>query len=304
MITLRLWRILNHPPASSPIFWRVLRQTRPAPAEPLLSWSDRLSLVYLVLFGGLILFANRLPLTFQLPLIPVLLFLLSLPLVIPLLLILRSTLMSGSVHGIQWGLSISGLILSERLNHTYDLLRILPGGVLPCIWAISTGYLYANQRLNNAAERLSSLTRIISFTVLTISLLLALHRDDAITTSLSLLLAGLLLIIALRVDFMQSVIVGLQLGIITGLVSLTAFETKLWFTGTFLLIQANTCLAGIVSSLLAAPLFPGDFQPLAYLTAGVIGAALLREAVLVVTWGYLLHQLDSGGASAAPRDQL
>src|SRR5262249_20834925 len=122
---------------------------------------DWLSIAYLFVFASAVVLANASGANPQSGLTALMAFLLALPIMIPIAILLRSTLFSGSIYGVVWTMDISQLLARERQNGTYDLLCLLPPGGLAAAWAICTGCLYRNQVFNQIGELRSVMSRII-----------------------------------------------------------------------------------------------------------------------------------------------
>ncbi|MBZ0294004.1 MAG: hypothetical protein K8L99_15685 [Anaerolineae bacterium] len=294
MTTRTLWRALNQPPATHPLFWRTLRRCKDASPtySGEISRLDRLSLAYVGVFMGILLLTNTMPII-QTPLLTALMVLITLPLVMPLVILLRNTVFCGTYYGLNWGIEISQLVAQERQNHTYDLLHLLPPGVLAPVWAITTGCLYANQRFNRVMELRSTTLRVIGLlvTIILLPILVTGHPEFYLLVGLFGLCAGVVVFV-LRVDYIQSVVLGVLAGIIAGLNSLSPFETRVWVIGGFLLFQVNSYVAGVLIGLFILPALIGAIHPLVQWTLVFIVAFALREIAISLIWHQLLHQVN------------
>ncbi len=315
MITWKLWYALNHPPATHPIFWRTLRRFNTTPLEFTsysghLSRVDKLSLAYLVVFALLVFVTNSIPQGAQIPLLTLLLFLLTIPIIVPILIVLSRTAFSGSFHGLLWTLSISQLIARERENHTYELLRLFPAGVLAPLWAMCTGCVYSKQHFNQILDLHNNTLRLIAGVgfVLVVALLIWVE-EDTVTTIVQVIFYALLLLALLHLDFIQSLLTSLLLSMIIPLYSPTLLDARLWAAGSFLLIQITTYT---ISLLAVTFLLPGLFAGLALggwlalcmqFTFALAIFYSIRELVLVLLWRWL-RQLVSDPLPDLPADSL
>lgn len=301
MTSLRLWRALNHPPAMHPLFWLTVRRFATLnalnPASGRLSWVDRLSIAYILIFSGALLLINILGANTQSGLITLLMLLLALPIVVPITILLRNTVLSGSIYGLFWALDISRFIWQERHNRTHDLLCLLPPGGLAADWAICTGCLYRNQTFNQILELRGIMFRI----VLAFSAVIFLGSVSEFSAAEAALFAidAAVVLIALQVDFAHSIILSGLIGMIAPVYSYSRTDAQLWTAGSFLAAQlsvyAVTALAGLV-------LIPSAFEYLAiqtWLARAIIPIVVLlvfvavREGIIAGLWRWLLAQTNT-----------
>jgi hypothetical protein len=301
MISLKLWHALNHPPAMHPLFWLTVRRSLIVshlnPTAGDWSWVDRLSIAYLLVFAGAMLLVNVLGANSQSGLVTLMMFLLALPIIVPIAILLRSTLLSGSIYGLIWAMDISQFVARERQNGTHDLLCLLPPGGLAADWAICTGCLYRNQAFNQIIELRRVMLRIIFMfsAVIFLGSMGKFSLSEAILFAID--IAALL--VALRVDFTHSIILSGLVGMIAPLYSYNRTEAGLWAAGGFITIQlsvyAVTALAWLV-------IVPRAFEILGFrgwlVTAAIPIFILLiftvvREGIITGLWRWLLAQTNT-----------
>ncbi len=283
MISYRLWDALNHPPTHHPLFWRMIRSDTlvyfPASHMALL---DKLSVIYLIAFVGALLLTNVLSWAAQSALLALLLVLLALPIILPVVLLLRLTLFSGSFYGIAWTARISQQISRQQQTGAYDLLALLPSGELAAAWAISVGCLYRRHRFTNAQEMRSVWLRIILFAVAVMMMSALLRNAPDIAPALLLGVLACVAIVALQIDFIQSTILAVLVGMIVP--TCTRTEARLWAAGGFLVLQVITYMVAILT---AVVMLPGAY--LLALTASLVVFCAVREALIAGLWYGLLR---------------
>ena len=291
-----LWDALNRPPTSHPLFWRTVRRT---PAQlrsgekAATNLMDKLSIIYLVLFVGAMLLTNMLDLAMQSAALAFLLLLLTLPILLPIALVLRVTLLSGSFFGTLWAMRISHLIAVEHTNNTFDLLALLPSGDLAGAWAICTGCLYRQHTFTLVLDLRMVMLRVVLLAgaVLMLSELLGSSTDKL----LNLVLLGLqilIVLILLHVDYIHSTILAALVGMIVPLY--TRADVRLWAAGGFLLFQVATYTLTLLTALILLPaLLPTNFNfwvgRLLTLLMSSLTFFATREILITMLWQTLVR---------------
>ena len=95
MLSWKLWRALNHPPALHPLFWRTIRRHAPLANPNSLTTLDRLVLIYLTGFIGLFFLSVFMDSSGALSVLSIAVGCLAVPIVGLILILLRNTLFSG-----------------------------------------------------------------------------------------------------------------------------------------------------------------------------------------------------------------
>lgn len=305
MLTPKLWRALNHPPTRHPLFWRIVRSETPIPTftpENHMNLLDKLSVVYLVLFGSTMLLTNVLDLAAQSTLLAFLLVLLALPIFFPVLLFLRVTVLGGSFYGLLWAMRISRLLAREHRNGTYDLLALLPSGRLAAMWAVSAACLYRNHTFTNALDLRLVILRLVALTGLLFMIGDLLGGSPEKWMTLTLL--GTQTLVALLIlygDFVHSSVLAVLVGMIVP--AFTRLDVRLWAAGGFLFFQVMTYTAAVFTATVIVPRFmPADVNGW---TAHLITLALslgvffsVREAVIIGLWHWLVWLCNTTPAEA------
>jgi len=298
MNSLRLWHALNHPPTMHPLFWLTVERSVHSNRLPSrFSWVDRLSIAYLLVFGASILLVNALGTHTQSAFITILMLLLALPIIVPLVILLRSTVFSGSYHGLLWAIDISQFVTRERQNGTYDLLCLLPTGGLAAHWAICTGCLYRNQQFNRLLEMRGAILRVVL--IFSAFIFLGLRGESTEEEGILFVLGVAALLAAMYVDFIHSIVLGGLVGMIAPLYTYNRTDARLWAAGIFLAIQVWVYGVTVFAGLMIAPrLFEGIGFRGWFVTAlipfvMVLVFTAVREIMIIGLWRWLLAQTNT-----------
>lgn len=296
MLTWKLWHTLNHPPTAHPLFWRTLYNTTTYASGTHLSRLDKLSIGYLCLFTGLIFLSNHIPQGLQSTLITLLLVFLAIPIIVPVMFLLRNTILSGTFHGLRWALSINRLIARERTNCTYELLSLLPTGILPSLWALSMGCLYSNNRFNRVVDLHITVLRFIIMLGFIVLFTLSMQETISHIRVIALFIIHVAALIALlHIEFVQSLVISVLLGMVIPLHTISPLDARIWTIGSFLFIQANTYTLTCIFSLLIVPAvfhrldISGWPLYLAQIISALAVIYVLRELISTLLWHWLLH---------------
>lgn len=272
-----LWRQLCLPP-NHPLYWRTRRAICDSFDTALMVW------LVLIVYAGVgialaIFFGQTNPSALMLPLIGL-------------------TLFNSSIYAVVWAVRISRTISRERENGVYDLLAALPGGALGLHRIIAAAVLHAD----DALMLTTTLRRItIGLTLVIFALLLLLVTTQVASFNpvqfLRLLLDALAVLLASYLDHIQSAILASQIGMLVPARGRTRFDTRLWPALIFLLAQILMVAALVLMALIAVPAVTDALMPLpwaAELSPPVVLLilfCLIREGVLLLTWGILHHHL-------------
>ena len=302
ILSWRLWRALNHPPACHPLFWRTLHHVAPGVPVDRRGLMDRLVVFYLLFVVIMIFVTGAINLTVNTPFMTLLIVLLALPIFAPLLAVLRSTLFSGMIYGIQWADEISQSLSQERENHTYELLSLLPSGVLAPSWAICMGCLYRSRRFQRMLEQRGAMMRIIGSVGGMLVLMIAVNQGDWLKW------AGLLgvILLTLHIDLVHSLVLSALIGLLIPHYGHSRIDVRLWTVGGFLFVQIASYTLALLAALVIAPnLLTGLNLPLwlldtAHIGIGIAALYIVRECLIAALWRWLLsmdnavpHDLDS-----------
>jgi hypothetical protein len=216
--------------------------------------------------------------------------LLALPIFAPLAAVLRSTLFSGMIYGIRWADEISQSLSQEHQNHTYELLSLLPSGVLAPSWAICMGCLYRSRRFQRMLEQRGAMMRIIAGTGGMFVLVIATSTGDWLKWAL--LLAIILL--TLHIDLVHSLVLSTLIGLLIPHFSHSRIDVRLWTVGGFLFMQIAAYTLALLVALVIAPDFLSRLSlPLwlldtAHILIGIAALYGVRECLIAVLWRWLL----------------
>jgi hypothetical protein len=284
------------------LFWRTLHHGASGSTRDRRGLMDRLVMFYLLFVVIMIFVTGAINLTANTPLMTLLIVLLALPIFAPLAAVLRSTLLSGMFYGMMWADEISQSLSQERQNHTYELLSLLPSGVLAPSWAICMGCLYRSRRFQRMLEQRGAMMRIIAGTGGMFILIIAASAGDWLKWAI--LLAVILVV--LHIDLVHSLVLSALIGLLIPHYSHSRIDVRLWTVGGFLFAQIAAYTVSLLAALVIAPdLMARLTLPLWLLDTGhiLIGLAalyLVRECLIAALWRWLLsmdnavpHDLDS-----------
>jgi uncharacterized membrane protein len=289
MMTWKLWRVLNIPPAGDPIFRHAAHYYQsPGRWRRLL---DYIAFIVVITLLVAYLRASFLALSTDLN---------------PLILFVGLVLLGGTIYGFDWALAISDTVALARTNHTLDLLCITPRGAIGAIWSLGLSQLHrASSFRNRYAGR-----RRVFFSLGAVLLLLLFALGGMVLTAtnaearplldLTALLVGMLssfaFLVATYLDFIQSIIVGVLVGMIVPSFSRQRSDAQLWAASGFLVAQFGsylvTYLIGFVVLPVARNTFDIEFTTLELLLLfpRLIVFFLVREALIALLWRWLaLH---------------
>jgi hypothetical protein len=217
-------------------------------------------------------------------------------------------LFSGTTNGLIWCTQISRLIVDERSRHTYDLLSMLPQGALGTLWTLSAGCIYFQRRLHRAQEIHEFLMRTIIVIGFVFLLDVFLGRSQSpLIELISLTSHVILLLTLLHLDFIQSIILALLIGMLTPLFSRDRIEVRLWAVGGFLGLQLLVYAAAFFIALsIPLPLALTQALPASlFILAGFLLALFgLRESCMLLIWRSLLRRTNTGYFEDGKHDTL
>ncbi|MBI5671318.1 MAG: hypothetical protein HZC41_25260 [Chloroflexi bacterium] len=278
MVTLRLWRALNRPPSTHPVFQRTV--VLPVYSEThYLSWAN----VIISLVIGLSRYA------------PTLLFLLM-----PLIL-----LVLGLTYGLDCALRVGSAITREHERDTYSLLSLTPSGPFSAMWALCASALYRNHDFMRLRDivRVSISSGVVGAVVVA-GLLLVFTSNvftrfpQPATLTFAHLLNFLVILGAVYVEYVQSLALGVLVGMAVATYTASRLDASLWAFGLYLLLQAAVYVLTLLVGFTLLPLLydrlhlTGDYAltSLSLLRLGIFGA--MRELIVTALWRSLLQRLN------------
>jgi hypothetical protein len=301
LVTPLLWHAINHPPTAHPLFWRTVRRSAgniAYSAQTRMSLMDKLSVVYLVLFVGAMLLTNMLDIRIQSAGLAFLLLLLALPILLPVALVLRVTLLSGSFFGTQWAMTISQTLGREHLSGTFDLIALLPSGRLAGMWAICTGCLYRQHTFSHVLDvRMALLRTIMVGGVVVMAIEFLGNSNERFLEVVLLGIQILTALTALYIDSIHSTVLATLVGLIVP--TYTLADTRPWAAGGFLILQVGVYTITLVTAAIILPspvLWWEQVMKLAFILTVFFG---VREIMIVVLWRQLLHNTNTDRADIA-----
>jgi len=285
MLTWTLWRELQNPPRSHPLFWRIVQQGQKSGRQ----WWLRAFQIGAVLLLAGVAFVS-------LPSALVLLVCGAIGL--PVLILIGS---SGFYAALS-AMDTADALAQEALAGTHDLLRATPAGAPAVDWLIASACLHRNQRLS----QVHSLVRVVAIAgglalgavtlFLAASVVGAQEQERFALTygalnDMSRLLALCLII---YVDHVQSFIAGGLVGIIAAYAVGTPLEARVWaFVGFWVQQIATYALAFGLTMLLWGGLeqllTPSAGRALLMSASALLCFAVVREAMLGALWRWMLH---------------
>jgi hypothetical protein len=199
-----------------------------------------------------------------------------------------------TLYGLFLALAVSSKIHSERERGTHDLLCILPTGALGVLWVLAVSCYHRRNLFNETQKMMRSLQLVIlallfsCSVIVGIMLLISLGRAE-FGRVLAALVQLMALIGAVYIDYIQSIVLALVIGMLAATREGNKLDASLWAVGVFGMLQ----LASYVCAWFI-------FLPIAGLRGEVwllnIGVTLsgvglfwgLREALLIGLWRLLL----------------
>ncbi len=283
MLTIRLWRALNRPPVRSPLYRRAYtRQPLASRVEPLripgVGCLKNMSLIVLpiilILIGAPIL---------------VLLYYLSL-LLAPVLLPLANT-----VYGLTHTYNVSGSIVREREQQTYDVLCTAPAGILGMHWTYCTGWIHYHWAYRYALLGVLSIGIVASIFGLPPQMLFGGGQPMFITTIVRALAFGALFVI----DYAQTIVVSSLTTLIVPTYTETESNARLWGSSLFLLLQLGVYLPTLLFGGFALPNtfsllgIDSRISDLVIPLLIVVFFIVLREVIITGLWNVVKQQLSA-----------
>lgn len=278
-MTLKLWRALNDPPATHPIFVRTVL------LPPL---DKRYSITSAGVIIGFIMRMSEFMPTALIFLMP---------------LVLAGC---GLTYGLDCAMRVSQFIAYERKNKTYELLALCPQGALAACWVICTSLLYQNRHFQRMLEIVKNSVRI-AFAVIGLILILFVGVSFSIILSSSHLALSIIvpLINAVAVvtliysEYIQSTVIGCLTGLIIPTFTSGTTDAFLYAPAVYLLIKIG-CYA--VDVLIGFTLLDRIYQMLG-IQHGLpdILLTLIRVIIIVVVqdivirflWQLTLNRTDT-----------
>lgn len=297
----KFWTALQNPPALHPLFQRNagLEYQLHLPRLPILRRIGQSTEMILIGLLVLVLVLNP-TLAFVIILLVPFSFaavIVALPLLFPLL---------TSVVCAAWAAIIGGEIAKEREKGTYDLLCLLPDGVLGTHWAICSGTVHRSSLFDllyllARALALFGLIMLGLSIIITAGIYLAERLDttnERVIEALRTLVDVLAFVVAYHVHYVQSVALGSLFGMLIPFYFARPIEVRLLAPAAFLAAQFITyALAFMLAFRVLPALLPGIYMGMSPLWAFIpplVSLAifvLVREAVITLVWHVLQRRV-------------
>ncbi len=263
MMTRRVWRAFRQPPLKHPLFERLVTSAAFSPAFGPLWWNNLAIQGQIWLWSLLFIVDVR-----------------ALPLMV----------LSGTLYGALWAVSISGAILQERNSGTYDLLCVMPEGSFGVNWAICMSCLHQGEAFRQVNSQEAWTIRLMLMIPLIITANLALNRW--LTDSPVALLWMGVLVLLFYLDHIQSIIMGTLFGLLAPQTS-SSGDTRLWAIAGVILAQILS-YGLFLSIILVNPLLklPPMIPPLLAISAFFI----LRECIIYAQIRYTLRLFNASAS--------
>ena len=283
MITWRLWQTLKIPPYNSPLFRRMANmETTRSPLSRRLGYVPD---VLLVLFFIFVFALGAITLVQGFTFITI---------------IATLIIFGGTLYALDWSIAIADVISREREHHTFDLLSLMPAGPFGAAWTIALGQLYRDAsflRRRERFERLILMTLVFTGFLLAIGLLAQFHTESRVQYVLAILSLGAF-VLAAYLDFAQSIIVGLLVGVLANTYNLGRLDAQFIAMFGFLAVQISgyliVYLVGFVVLPTAALVLDIEATTMQLLLSAprLLIFFLVREATVALLWRLLLQRYN------------
>ncbi len=301
MLTRMLWEGLNTPYTRHPLFWRTVYRgggtqfaTRNRKIGNALEW---ISISYVIMTVALWLILNLIGPGWRHNMIDLMFCILSLPVGVGVLLLLRFTLLKGTITGIMWAFNVSIAITTELEQHRYALLTVSPPGALGASWAICTGYLYRSGAFN---RYITQRGYTVTVTALVTPLLIFTRPFTSEEGTMLMLISAVTLIVAFYIDSIHSPVLASLVGILIPRYSRNQFETRIGTAVIFLLLQVLTFMFTLLAALSIFPRFYITLQFSGFWANASIPVLcllvffLVREVIIIGLWRIFIWELNTG----------
>jgi hypothetical protein len=217
------------------------------------------------------------------------------------LLVLPIIAFTGAVHGMGWAIAISCVIVSEQRQYTYDVLGLIPGGMLGASWSMSSGCLHRHRKFMNISSPNALLGRIALFGLIFLAFIPVI-ADGNIEKSTVYLFYGLAVLGAMIIDHAHSIVLSTLIGMLVPQYAISRTEPALGALFGCLVLQVSTYLAAALVIFVALPMLytmlgiSGIIADISVPLLGMSGFVALREFLIRQLWTALLRQLNSDTA--------
>ncbi len=225
-MTLKLWRALNDPPATHPIFVRTVLLPRVVKRRSISSAS---------IFIGFIVSMTQYTPSILVFLMPILLG------------------VCGLIYGLDCAVRVSQQITLERKNNTYSLLVLCPPGALAVCWVMCTSLLYQERQFRRLNEIVVTSARVASTAIATVLVLFIGISITIIVSSSHLTLPIITpvinaeaIVVLIYSEYVQSTVIGCLIGLIIPTFANGAMDSFLYAPAIFLLVKIGSYAIGVL----------------------------------------------------------
>jgi hypothetical protein len=275
MISWQLWLALHRPPVFHPLYQRVLKERHDSVWRH--AW-------WFVAAGAILLL-------FAFPAL-----LLPLVLISPVL----GALFAATLNGINWTAHIASTIAYQRRHNLFDIIAVSPEGPFNICWILATARLHYQDSLDKALTEAHFIIQFIGLggLMLVIGLLIAPTSEQRLQALVGFLIL-MTLMAAIYIDYAQTVVTSVLIGILAGHATRSAIDSRLWAMVGFITLQVTLYLIGFVLIFVISPLVRTALG-LDSIVISMISPALLllffaglREVIVRVLWNAVQHQLNA-----------
>lgn len=278
-MTLKLWRALNDPPATHPIFVRTVLLPRVVKRRTVSSAG--------VVIGFITSMSEFMP-TILIFLMPIIL------------------AGCGLIYGLDCAVRVSQGITLEHKNKTYPLLSVCPQGALAVCWAMCTSLLYQHQQFRQLHE-IMRLSARIAFAIIGVILVLFIGLSIMVIVSSSRLampivtpiLNGGAVVMLIYSEYVQSTVIGCLVGLLIPTFAHGLMDSFLYAPVVFLLIKVGSYA---ISLLVGFNLLDRVYQQMGMQSglmdilltlARVIIVVVVQDVVIRFLWRMMVKQTDT-----------
>jgi hypothetical protein len=288
VITWRIWNMLRNPPFGHSLFRRTLIKRPSNPRTDFEPYTIINTRFIFELLGVMLICTAMLS--------PIFLIFAG----IGILLILN-----GTIYSLVWSVRTSGMIAQERERQTYDLYCMSPEGALGVNWAICTGFLHRNNRLEQIHTVVRSLLGIALILILLIALVLVSNAGHQRATQYaqqeverySTMLVHVTTIICLiYIDHIHSIVLSCLVGILVASYARGRIEAQLGTAGAYLALQITAyALTWLIGFVILPSLYDENANGLAQIGLAVMQVIVfygIREAMIYALWNKVSSRLN------------
>jgi hypothetical protein len=288
VITWRIWTMLRNPPFGNPLFRRTLLNRSPQPQSEFQPYKIITPRFIGELVGVLFVCTAMLS--------PIFLILAA----VAMLLILN-----GTIYSLVWSVRTSGTIARERERQTYDMCCVSPEGSLGVNWAICTGFLHRDNRLEQIHMVVRTLLGVGFVLVLLIALVLISNagqvrptkfaQEEAQQYALMIVHVGTAIAL-IYIDHVHSIVLGCLVGILVPSYVNRRIEAQLGTLGLYLTLQVSAyAVAGIIGLVILPAIYDETASGLAQISLAIVQVLIFyatREAMITYLWNKLVERLN------------